>query len=71
MGLLFDAVRREYENIIKFKEIEKTNFLESRKFDNYPLDFNIYRNFLRYLKTIICSISIFIVSTISTLLRVE
>ena len=35
MGLLFDAVRREYENIIKFKELEKTNFLESRKFDNY------------------------------------
>ena len=35
MGLLFDAVKREYENIIKFKELEKTNFLESRKFDNY------------------------------------
>ena len=35
MGLLFDAVKREYENIIKFKELEQTNFLESRKFDNY------------------------------------
>ena len=35
MGLLFDAVKREYENIIKFKELEKTNFLESRKFENY------------------------------------
>jgi len=35
MGKLYDAIKNEYEIILKFKELEKKDFLESRKFEKY------------------------------------
>ena len=52
MGKLYDAIKRDYENIRKFKELEKTNFLESRKFENYDRAIMAQARINKYLKTL-------------------
>ena len=52
MGRLYDLIKRDYEIINEFKELEKNNYLESRKFENYDKVINAQARINRLLKYI-------------------